>query len=74
MRKLFVWLLTISLVDSNSLKFTSISCSNSDKRSAELTNCRVNGRYLSFNLNFLRRLDSWKVRKFSLLIIKRFRK
>lgn len=61
--KLFaIWLSIVVLVDTLMIEFNDVSCSTSTKRSAEITNCQFKGRYVSFNVNFFRTLDNWKVK------------
>lgn len=59
----YEWLiLTLPLVCSmHTMNITDVLCTNSPKKSSEITNCLVSGRYLSFDINFKRRLDDWNV-------------
>lgn len=62
MRFLILWLLIDSYV--LAMHITEVSeflCSASPKKSAEVTDCTFQGRYISWDLNFLRSLNNWNV-------------
>lgn len=63
MRFLIIWLILLrSAFCMHAVETTEFVCSNSAKKSAELTNCDFFGRYISWDLNFLRSVDNWSVK------------
>lgn len=59
-----LWLIILPAVLAvHEVEFNDLKCSTSEKRSAEMTNCVYGGRFISFNINFLRKLDDWTVCK-----------
>lgn len=43
------------------VEYLDLVCSRSSKKSAEIGNCTYGGKFISFDINFLRPLNDWKV-------------
>lgn len=66
---LTLWFIIFPVVSTvHEIEFSDFKCSTSAKKSAEMTNCVYGGRFISFDLNFLRRLDDWKVSQITNLL------
>lgn len=62
MHRLILFLVVLKIsVAMHTLEFLDFQCISSSKKSAEVSNCENNGKYLAVDINFLRPLNDWQV-------------